>query len=82
MSSNWMDDILLEERMVQLNLTTMRRCEMLDFLKKEFPHYPWSGRTLRRRLQYFNLKKCVYTNEDVQMAEVYLRKELDGPGTY
>ena len=55
MASGWKTDRLLVsdlERYVQHNL---RRCEILDFVTRDFPSYPWSLPTLARRLSYFKI---------------------------
>ena len=57
----------------------MKRKEMLDFLRRDFPTYAWSIPTLDRRLRYFNI---FYTDTNVTLDEVKeaVGKELEGPG--
>ena len=59
----------------------LKRKEMLDFLRRDFPTYawPWSIPTLDRRLRYFNI---FYTDTNVTLDEVKeaVGKELEGPG--
>ena len=51
---------------------------MLDFLRRDFPQYAWSIRTLDRRIQAFDIKR---TDVDVTVDQVKsaVQKELDGP---
>ena len=35
---------------------TGKKSEILDFIESKYPMYAWSGRTLARRLQYFDIK--------------------------
>ena len=57
----------------------LKRKEMLDFLRRDFPTYVWSIPTLDRRLRYFNI---FYTDTNVTLNEVkeVVGKELEGPG--
>ena len=56
-----------------------KREEALDFLKRDFPMYPWSIRSLDRSLQCFEI---YYNNPEVSVEEVKdaVKKELEGPG--
>lgn len=57
----------------------MQRTEILDFLKRDFPQYAWSIRTLDRRIQAFKIKR---TDREVTVDQVKnaVQKELEGPG--
>ena len=57
----------------------MKRKEMIDFLRRDYPFYAWSIPTLDRRLRYFHIN---YINRETTLAEVVscVKKELDGPG--
>ena len=57
----------------------MKRKEMLDFLKRDFPNYAWSIPTLDRRIRYFNI---FYTERNVTLDEIKeaVGKELEGAG--
>ena len=79
MASGWKTDKLLVsdlERYVQQNL---RRCEILDFVTRDFPSYPWSLPTLARRLSYFKIS-YIDASVDVEMVKEIVRNELSGPG--
>ena len=56
-----------------------KREEALDFLKRDFPQYSWSIRSLDRRLRYFAI---YYNDQRVTVEEVKdaVKKELEGPG--
>ena len=49
------EDDKLKEDMTQLVQQGLQRIEALDFLKRDFPQYPWSLRTLDRRLRHFDI---------------------------
>ena len=51
-SAAWKEDEKLKESMVKLVQQGLQRIEALDFLKGDFPEYPWSMRTLDRRTHY------------------------------
>ena len=53
--------------------------ETLDFLKKDYPMYAWSFRSLARRMQYFGIQ---FTDYDVEVndVEAAVEKEISGPG--
>ena len=63
-------------RFVSLNL---KRMEILDFLRKDYPMYAWSLRSLARRMQYFGIQ---FTDYDVEVndVEAAVEKEISGPG--
>ena len=68
MVSGWKTDRILVsdlERYVQENL---RRCEILDFVKRVFPSYPWSLPTLAMRLSYFKIS-YIDASVDVEMVK-------------
>ena len=60
---SWCEDVRLQEDLRNYVRQGMKRKEMLDFLKRDFPTYAWSIPTLDRRLRYFNI---FYT--DIQMS--------------
>ena len=53
--------------------------EILDFMRKDYPLYTWSLRSLARRLQYFGIQ---FTDYDVKITdtEAAVEKEISGPG--
>ena len=56
-----------------------KRRKILSFVKKDFPQYTWSVRTLDRRLRYFEI---YYSDKDVDIDQVKeaVVGELEGPG--
>ena len=76
---SWCEDVRLQEDLRNYVRQNMKRKEMLDFLKRDFPTYAWSMPTLDRRLRYFNI---FYTDTNVTLDEVKeaVGKELEGPG--
>ena len=76
---SWCEDVRLQEDLRNYVRQGMKRKEMLDFLKRDFPTYAWSIPTLDRRLRYFNI---FYTDTNVTLDEVKeaVGKELEGPG--
>ena len=79
-NSDWEDDNDLKKndlaKFVSLNL---KRMEILDFLRKDYPMYAWSLRSLARRMQYFGIQ---FTDYDVEVndVEAAVVKEISGPG--
>ena len=79
-SSDWEDDNDLKKNdlaeFVSLNL---KRMEILDFWRKDYPMYAWSLRSLARRMQYFGIQ---FTDYDVEVndMEAAVEKEISGPG--
>ena len=79
MASGWEIDELLAsdlERYVQQNL---RRCEILDFVKSDFPSNLWNLSTFARRLSYFKIS-YIDASIDVEIVNDVIRHELSGPG--
>lgn len=76
---SWCEDVRLQEDLRNYVRQGMKRKELLDFLKRDFPTYAWSIPTLDRRLRYFNI---FYTDTNVTLDEVKeaVGKELEGPG--
>lgn len=76
---SWCEDVRLQEDLRKYVRQGMKRKEMLDFLKRDFPTYAWSIPTLDRRFRYFNI---FYTDTNVTLDEVKeaVGKELEGPG--
>ena len=69
-SSDWEDDNDLKKNdlaeFVSLNL---KRMEILDFWRKDYPMYAWSLRSLARRMHV-----------EVNDVEAAVEKEISGPG--
>ena len=76
---SWYEDVRLQEDLRNYVRQNLKRKEMLDFLRRDFPTYVWSIPTLDRRLRYFNI---FYTDTNVTLNEVkeVVGKELEGPG--
>ena len=74
-----MEDQTLKDDLSQYVRQNWKKSEILDFIESKYPMYAWSGRTLARRLQYFDIKFTDYEvdTEDVKEA---VRREMDGPG--
>jgi len=51
-NSDWQEDQDLKDDLVKYVRQNLRRKEILDFVKIDYPMYAWSPRTLSRRLQY------------------------------
>ena len=64
------------KRYVKQNL---KRIEIIDYMKRDFPKYPWSLSTLARRLKHFGIS---YIDKEVDLQQVIsaVQKELEGPG--
>ena len=57
---NLADDENLKHDLEEYVLNNFKRAEVLDFMRKEYPEYTWSLRTLDRRLRYFNISYIDY----------------------
>ena len=57
----------------------MKRSEVLDFLKRDYPEYAWSLPTLDRRIRYFDMKYIHYEST-VDNVVASFNTENDGPG--
>ena len=51
----WKNDAGLKEALLKYVGQGLQRREMLDFLTRDFPLYPWSLRMLHRRLRHFDI---------------------------
>lgn len=78
-NDSWKNDTKLEEDMKNFVRQGIQRREMLDFLKRDFPKYPWSTATLDRRLRHFNIK-YIDTNISIDDVQDAVSCELRGPG--
>lgn len=79
MAEEWKADIQLKTDMENCVRQGLTRNETLDFLKRDFPNYLWSIRSLDRRLRYFDI---YYNDVKVSVEDVreVVKKELEGPG--
>ena len=78
-ANNWADDENLKHDLEEYVLNNFKRAEVLDFMRKEYPEYTWSLRTLDRRLRYFNISYIDYQT-DVDTVRAVVQKEVWGPG--
>ena len=60
-------------------MQNMKRSEVLDFLKRDYPEYAWSLPTFDIRMRYIDIK---YINYETTVDEVVAASntENDGPG--
>ena len=77
--STWTDDENLKEVLTKYVQQGLQRSEALDFLRREFPEYAWSIRSLDRRLRHFNI---FYNDRSIEVQDVKeaVDEELKGPG--
>ena len=59
----------------------LQRNEALDFLQRDFGHYPWSMRSLDRCMIHFEIN---YNDSgtDYEAVEKAVKEELAGPGKF
>ena len=76
---DWEDDNDLKNDLAKFVSLNLKRMEILDFLRKDYPMYAWSLRSLARRMQYFGIQ---FTDYDVEVndVEAAVEKEISGPG--
>ena len=65
--TNWIKDKHLENTLRALVGDNSNRTEVLDYMKSDFLEYPWSQRTLDRRVRYFNIYK---TDKSISVEDV------------
>ncbi len=78
-SCRWKDDDALRIDLHTYLKQSMKRSEILEFVKRDYPDYPWSIPTLDRRLPHFNIS---YIEYETPLENVYaaVQTELSGPG--
>ena len=76
---DWKDDMDLRNDLAKFVRVNLRRLEILDLMRKDYPMYAWSLRSLARRMQYFRIQ---FTDHDVEVNEVEdtVKKGISGPG--
>mgnify|MGYP002804450994 CR=1 FL=1 len=76
---DWEDDNELRNNIKKYVMQNLKREEVLDFLKRDYPQYMWSLSTLSRRMRTFGIKyvDCALNLDNVRSA---VRAEMDGPG--
>ena len=65
--TNWIKDKHLENTLRALVGDNSNWTEVLDYMKRDFLEYPWSQRTLDRRVRYFNIYK---TDKSISVEDV------------
>ena len=78
-NSDWEDDEQLKSDLQRYVKQNLRRREILDFVRRDFPEYAWSLGTLSRRLAFFGIQYIKY-NTDIEEVETAVREEIEGPG--
>ena len=78
-NSDWEDNNDLKNDPAKFVSLNLKRMEILDFLRKDYPMYAWSVRSLARRIEYFGIQ---FTDYDVEVndVEAAVEKEISGPG--
>ena len=62
---DWKDDIGSRNDLAKFVRVNLRKLETLDFVRKDYPMYAWSLRSLARRMQYFGIQ---FTDHDVKVS--------------
>ena len=62
-NGGWKDDEDLQDDLRTYVKQNLRRQEVLDFVQQKYPNYPWSLRTLCRRIKYFDIKFIDYDTD-------------------
>ena len=78
-NSDWEDDEQLKSDLQRYVKQNLRRREILDFVRRDFPEYAWSLGTLSRRLAFFGIQYITY-DTDIEEVETAVREEIEGPG--
>ena len=75
----WYDDNTLKDDPEKYVRQNLKRKEIIDFMRRDYPCYAWSLPTLDRRLRYFDIR---YIDVIVSISTVTsaINKELEGPG--
>ena len=76
--ATWVHGNDLKEASSQYVQQGLQRCEILEFLGRDFPEYPWSIRSLERRLRHFEI---YYNSNHIEIDDVMrvVENELRGP---
>ena len=74
--SSWKEDDLLKGALQKYVKQGLKREEAIDFLRRDFPQYAWSIRTLDRSLRHFEV---YYRDDTVSVEDVKeaVKKELE-----
>ena len=80
-SSSWKDDEELKAGLEQYVRQNLKRSEILDFVKRDFPEYARSIATLDRRLWRLGIRCIDYTTSIEAVSEA-VQQELNGPESF
>jgi len=75
----WENDDYLKDDLAAFVRQNLRQKEILDLVKRKYPIYAWSFRTLSRRLSFFEIR---YSDADIEVDQVkeVVKTEMEGPG--
>ena len=77
---SWKNDEYLGAELRRYVAQNYKRSEVLDYVTRDFPMYPWSLRSLERRLKHFGVRYIDY-NVSIDEVKDAVKEELTGPGT-
>ncbi len=77
--AGWKENRELEDALRLYTRQGLQREEVLSFVQRDFPEYPWSLRTLDRRLRHFSIYRSD-RNANLQDLRSAVESELNGPG--
>ena len=75
----WDNDKALEDDLRKYVRENLKRQEILSFVTRDYSQYPWSIRSLDRRLRHFNIR-YIDRNVDIEHVKAAVQEELNGPG--
>jgi len=78
-SSEWEEDIDLENDLNEQVSRNLRQSEIVNFMGVKYTMYSWSLRTLSRRLHHFGIRFTDYS-VDIDEVREAVEKEMKGPG--
>ena len=78
-NNEWENDKELRNELSRLIKECLQQKEIICYMKRDFREYAWSERTLKRRIQYFNLSRKDNQNT-LDEATNAINSELKGPG--
>ena len=79
-NSDWEDNNDLNNDLAKFVSLNLKRMEIVDFLRKDYPMYAWSLRSVARRMQYFGTFQFTDYDVEVNDVEAAVEKEISGPG--
>ena len=66
-NNEWQNEEELQSSIKHYVMQNMKRSEVLDFLKRDYPEYAWSLPKLDRHLRYFDIKYINYETTPGQL---------------